>query len=150
MKEENTENIHSPFSKKCKTETRVKKVASKISKEKMFRSSLPNSNNDNGSKQSSTKKEPKIATNASALGSMYPRQILGEATFPGVDSTLVTYSLTGSSSNLTGIISLTKLSPQSLLQKIKKEWSPSQNAKSLTGVSQIPVYGNCNKGGIES
>lgn len=68
--------------------------------------------------------------------------MLGEATFFCVDSTLVTYSLTGSSSNLTDPISVPKLPPQSVLEKIEKELSPSQCAKSLTSVVQIAMYGN--------
>ena len=74
--------------------------------------------------------------------------MLGEATFFWVDSTLVTYSLTGSSSNLTDPISVPKLPPQSVLEKIEKELSLSQCAKSLTSVAEIAMYGNFNKEGI--
>ena len=74
--------------------------------------------------------------------------MLGEATFPRVDSTLVTYSLTGSSSNLTDPISLPKLPPQSVLEKIEKESTPSQCVNSLTTVAQIAMYGNFNLEGI--
>ena len=74
--------------------------------------------------------------------------MLGEATFPRVDSTLVTYSLTGSSSNLTDPISVPKLPPQSVLEKIEKELTPSQCANSLTSVAQIAMYGNFNIEGI--
>ncbi|KAL9977509.1 hypothetical protein ACROYT_G014918 [Oculina patagonica] len=135
VKEENTESRNSPPSKKGKKEARVKnKEVSKISKGKMYRSSLPCSNN-NSNEKSQTKKVPKMATNASASGGscdntsvisveenskeevqkdmgvladvlrrhdnfMYSRQMLDEATFPGVDITLVNYSTNGSSSNL--------------------------------------------------
>ena len=78
----------------------------------------------------------------------YPRRMLGEATFPRVDSTLVTYSLTRSSSNLTDPISVPKLPPQSVLEKIEKELSLSQCVKSLTSVAEIAMYGNFNKEGI--
>ena len=74
--------------------------------------------------------------------------MLGEATFFWVDSTLVTYSLTGSSSNLTDPISVPKLPPQSVLEKIEKELSLSQCVKSLTSVAEIAMYGNFNKEGI--
>ena len=77
-----------------------------------------------------------------------PRGMLGEATFPSVDSTLVMYSLTDSSSNLTDPISVKKLPPQSVLEKIEKELSPSQYMKPLTAVAQIAMYGNFTTEGI--
>ena len=74
--------------------------------------------------------------------------MLDEATFPRIDSTLVMHSLTDSSSNLTDPICVTKLSPQSVLEKIEKELSQSQHAKPLTAVAQIATYGNFNIEGI--
>ena len=70
----------------------------------------------------------------------YPRRMLGEATFPRVDSTLVMFSLSDSLSNLTDPISITKLPPQSVLEKIEKELSKSQPAKPLKAVVQIAMW----------
>ena len=78
----------------------------------------------------------------------YPRRMLCESTFPRVDSTLVMFSLSDSSSNLTDPISVTKLPPQSVLEKIEKELSASQPAKPLKAVVQFATYGNFNIEGI--
>ena len=74
--------------------------------------------------------------------------MLCESTFPRVDSTLVMFSLSDSSSNLTDPISVTKLPPQSVLEKIEKELSASQPAKPLKAVVQFATYGNFNIEGI--
>ncbi|KAL9953219.1 hypothetical protein ACROYT_G040599 [Oculina patagonica] len=78
----------------------------------------------------------------------YPRRMLGESTFPDVDRKLARFSLDGSMTDLTNPITVTKLPPQSVLEKIAKELSPSQNANSTAVVAQIPLYGNFNKEGI--
>ena len=70
----------------------------------------------------------------------YPRLMLGEATFPRVDSTLVMFSLSDSLSNLTDPISITKLPPQSVLEKIEKELSKSQPARPLKPVVQTAMW----------
>ncbi|KAK2558731.1 hypothetical protein P5673_018938 [Acropora cervicornis] len=59
------------------------------------------------------------------------------------------FSLSDSSSNLTNPISVTKLPPQSVLEKIEKELSASQPAKPLKAVTQIAMYGNFNIEGIQ-
>lgn len=71
----------------------------------------------------------------------YSRRMLGEVTFPHVDSTFVMFPLSDSSPNLTNPISVTKLPPQSVLEKIEKELSASQPAKPLKAVIQIAMYG---------
>ena len=75
----------------------------------------------------------------------YPRRLLGESTFPDVDRKLARFTLDGSLADLTDPITVTKLPPQSVLEKIEKEMSSSRNAQV---VAQIPLYGNFNKEGI--
>ena len=77
----------------------------------------------------------------------YPRRILSETIFPDVDSTLVNYSITSVPSNLTDPITATKIPPHSVLEKITKEFSTSQN-RNVTLIANFPLYGDFNKEGI--
>ena len=79
----------------------------------------------------------------------YPRRMLDEATFPDVDGTLTSFTLSADQSKLTDSITVKTLPPQSLLEDIKRELRKSGEELGR-GAVRIPSYGKFDINGIRN
>ena len=79
----------------------------------------------------------------------YPRRMLAEASFPDVDSTLTSFTLSVDGSKLTDSITVKTLPPQSVLEDIEKELQKSQE-KSAQWIVKITSYGVFDSSGIRT
>ena len=77
----------------------------------------------------------------------YPRRMLDEATFPDVDGTLTSFTLSADQSKLTDSITVKTLPPQSLLEDIERELRKSGEELGR-GAVRIPSYGKFDINGI--
>ena len=79
----------------------------------------------------------------------FPRRMLAEATFPDVDGTLTSFTLSADQSKLTDSITVKTLPPQSLLEDIKRELRKSGEELGR-GAVRIPSYGKFDINGIRN
>ena len=79
----------------------------------------------------------------------YPRRMLAETTFPDVDSTLTTFTLSADQSKLTDSITVKTLPPQSVLEDIERKLRKPEEELGRGAVT-IPSYGVFDINGIRN